>query len=81
VSLWVLLYRHIVEAHRHEGEWLFLHYDQMVSGDAIPRLETFLQAEVDRSFPDSSLRRVVKGLELPKETQTLYETLCRLAGY
>src|SRR5207245_1776489 len=26
---WTLMYRHILENHRHEGDWLFFHYDQL----------------------------------------------------
>ncbi len=81
VNLWACLYRHILEIHRHEGEWLFLHYNQVLEGKGLQQLESFLETKVDRSFPDSSLSRSVSTKEVNGKALRLYEDLCDLAGY
>src|SRR5205085_9117520 len=57
VHVWTVMYQHVVEKLRHEGDWLFLHYNQMLASDGLDRLETFVEAPVDRSFPEASLHR------------------------
>ncbi|MFQ5812217.1 MAG: hypothetical protein ACE5I2_03355 [Anaerolineae bacterium] len=81
LEVWTLMYRHILEVHRHEGDWLFLHYDQVLCGDGLDRLESFIGAQVDRSFPDPSLRRSLSGQPVPEATARLYQRLCELAEY
>jgi hypothetical protein len=81
VAVWTLMYTHILEKHRHQGVWLFLHYNQVLSSEGLEQLETFLEAPVDRSFPDSRLRRTAATQSVSRETQRVYETLCRLAEY
>lgn len=76
-----LMYRHVLDVHRHDGRWLFLHYDQVLAGLGLDRLEAFTGASVDRSFPDPSLRRSEPTHPLPEASADLYRTLCDLAGY
>lgn len=81
MEVWTLKYQHILKIHRREGEWLFLHYNQVFKKESLDRLEVFTDAYVDRSFPDISLRRFVSSHPGPNEAQKLYQQLCRLAGY
>jgi len=81
VEVWNLMYRHILEVHRHEGEWLFLHYNQVLSGEGIERLETFVDARVDYSFPDATLRRSFSDNPVSEEHRKVYQQLCKLAEY
>jgi len=77
-----LMYRHILDTHRRDGgKWLFLHYDQVLTGDGIDRLEAFTGASADRSFPDPSLRRSEPRHPLPDALADLYRDLCDLADY
>src|SRR5262245_2147263 len=39
VEVWTRMYRHILEVHRHDGEWLFFHYAQLLADASIRRLE------------------------------------------
>ena len=81
LQVWSLMYRHILDIHRHEGAWLFLHYDQVLGGDGLSRLETFVDAPVDRSFPEVSLRRSFFRHPVPGKTLPVYQQLCQLAGW
>ena len=81
IEVWTLMYRHIVEIHRHDGPWLFMHYDQGLTGDGIRRLEAFVDARLNSAFPDPALRRRAPERSVPRAAQQLYEQLCELAAY
>ena len=81
LHVWLLMYRHILEVHQRQGQWLFLHYDQVLEGDGLNRLEAALGATVDRSFPRPEMKRSTDDGAAPREAQEIYQTLCRLAGY
>ena len=81
LNVWTIMYRHILECHRHEGEWLFLHYDQVLSVEGLDRLESFLHAKVDRTFPDSNLRHDTPAEITSRKAMGLYQELCALARF
>jgi hypothetical protein len=81
VEVWTLMYLHILEIHRHQGHWLFLHYNQVLEGEGLERLEAFTGAVVDHSFPDLSLRRSSSRQPVSPDAQAVYQQLCNLAGY
>lgn len=81
VNVWVLMYSHILERHVLEGEWLFIHYNQILTGDGMDRLEKFLGVPVDRSFPDASLQRTLPEGTTPRRARLLYKRLCAHAQY
>jgi hypothetical protein len=81
VKVWTHMYRHVLGIHRLQGKWLFLHYDQVLAGEAVYRIEKLTDARVDRSFPDASLRRTTSQHAIPSETHELYKELCELANY
>lgn len=81
LKVWSLMYQHILQIHRDEGKWLFLHYDQVLTNLGLQRIETFLQAPVDRSFPEISLCRTVSNSSVPNDIQNVYHKLCELSGY
>lgn len=76
-----LMYRHILNVHRHDGQWLFLHYDQVLAGDGLARLAEHLDADVDQEFPDKSLRRSEPRVTPPSAAAEVYAALCELAEY
>jgi hypothetical protein len=78
---WALMYRHVLEVHRHAGEWLFLHYDQLFDGATLSRVEAVLGAPLDRQFPDRKLKRSPPGGPVAAEILAVYEQLCALACY
>jgi hypothetical protein len=81
LRVWELMYSHILQKHANDGEWLFLHYDQILRGDGLDRLQKFLGVTVDGSFPDAALRRSPSDGAVPKDLLQRYQQLCELAGY
>ena len=81
LEVWTLMYRHILEIHYRDGEWLFLHFDQLIADEGLDRLEALTGAPVDRNFPDPSLRRTFSSFPVPDEIQNIYKQLCDLAIY
>ncbi len=87
LRVWTAMYRTILERHRQQGAWLFLHYDQALSGEGLDALEAFLGCAVDRGFPDRALSRPPRADALPSDAaaaraaHAVYRELCELAGY
>lgn len=83
IKIWSEMYLHVLRNHRQRGEWLFLHYDQVVHGDGLSRLERFVGARVDAGFPEASLGRSspIQGLRVPRRAWQIYRELCDAAGY
>jgi len=81
VQVWTLMYRHILERHCRDGEWLFVHYEQMLSGDGIERLAAFLDADLDRGLIDPALHRSRPIGAVPQPAQQIYAQLCARAGW
>jgi len=57
VKIWTHMYLPILLTHRHHGDWLFLHYNQVLTSEGMDKLEEFTGAKVDRSFPTAKLSR------------------------
>lgn len=81
VEVWMLMYRHVLDLHMHEGDWLFLHFDQLLSEEGLRRLAAFTAAPIDPAFPDAALRRSAYTRPIPEATRPIYERLCAQAGY
>lgn len=81
LRLWTARYRVILERLSTRGDWLFLHYDQVFEDEGLSRLETFLDAPVDREFPDRKLRRHEARVVPDAESLEVYDELCTRAGY
>ena len=81
LRVWLLMYQNILRIHCREGDWLFLHYDQVLGGDGLKVLAGRLGASVDFSFPDPSLNRAPEAGRLPTGIRRAYAHLCELAGY
>jgi len=81
LMVWMLMYQHIIEIHRHKGDWLFIHYDQILNGQAKNRIEIFLSARFDETFPDTRLKRTTSHIKPLCEEDKIYKNLCALANY
>ncbi len=81
LAAWTSMYRRILDQHRHEGDWLFLHYEQLLGPEGQRRLEDFVGAPISRAFPEESLRRTQSEEPLPEDAARAYEQLCELAGH
>jgi hypothetical protein len=81
LDVWYMMYRYVLEIHSRHGEWLFVHYDQVLDGDGLERLATFLEVSPDQTFPDAALRHVRLQKPVPLQAQRVYQHLCRLANW
>ena len=81
LAAWTSMYRRILDRHRHEGDWLFVHYEQLLAPEGQRRLEEFVGAPISRAFPEESLRRTQSEEPLPEDAARAYEELCELAGH
>lgn len=80
VEVWYESYARIVSEHRHEGEWLFLHAEQLLTPAGIARLEDFVGGAVRADFPEARLQRTKSERPVPAAAGALYRELCTLAG-
>lgn len=81
VEIWTLMYRHVLDIHRREGQWLFLHFDQILDGSAVPVLEGNLGIQIKKSFADARLKRSKNVGTLPESATEVYRELCELAAF
>jgi hypothetical protein len=54
---WWRSYRRLMHEFARDGEWLFVNYDEVVSGAALPAIARFAETEVDASQLDPSVSR------------------------
>jgi hypothetical protein len=82
IQLWRLMYTHLMRHYATRShEWMFVHYDQLLSGTAFDSIESFCGAAVDRSFPDPALKRSRADAGVPLMARRLYRRLCQLARF
>ena len=81
LRVWSLMYRHVLDRHRHLGEWRFVHSDQFLDGSALPRLERLLDVRIDAGFADARLKRSSSHRRVPASAAALYDELCELASF
>ena len=81
LDVWTLMYRHILEEHRHAGDWLFFHYDQLFDATSLSRLEAVLGVAADSRFPDPQLKRSHAEGDVGPTALAAYRRLCELASY
>lgn len=82
LDVWACMYAHILYKHRHRGEWLFLHYNQVLTQDGLDKIEALTGAAVNRAFPDAQLARTkAHARPVPRPIDRMYRQLCALAGY
>jgi hypothetical protein len=80
LRIWEGAYRVVLRRHRERGDWVFVHYDQILDGSALPRLERDLGVRLDAGFADPTLRRSPARGACPPEIGDLYAELCDAAG-
>ena len=81
LAIWTAMYRWVIERQATDGEWLFVHYDQLLDGSGTVPLEQLLGVRVDHQFADPALDRTRASADAPGETAAVYRELCRLAAY
>ena len=81
LEVWRLMYQHIVRIHANDGDWLFVHYEQLLNRQGIRKIGQLTGATVDSNFANPDLNRSKQHREIPPDLHELYAELCDLAEY
>ena len=81
LELWIAIYTRLLKRESAEGDWLFVHYDQLLDADGLARLGAAAGAPLDSSVADRSLRHARADEPAPADTAALYGELCAAAGH
>jgi len=81
IRVWNSMYLSILSMVDNQRDWLFLHYDQLLTEAGMERLSTFTGTEVDRTFPERSLNRTPKAVSFFHFPGQVYRRLCLAAGF
>lgn len=81
LAQWAAVHTRILDFLSHEGEWLFVHYEQVLDGSAIPRLEAALGVTLDAGFADPALRHARADGDVGRHERELYARLCGRAEF
>ncbi len=82
LRIWQATYGYALDVHLPAGgDWLFVHYDQLMDGSGCDAIEKLLGAKVERGFADRKLRRTVASEPVPATASQIYRRLCELAGF
>jgi hypothetical protein len=82
LKVWEAMYRYILDVHYPQGgDWLFLHYHQLLDHSKDAELERRLGVVIDRDFAVAELNRSRPSAAVPRRMARLYERLCALALY
>lgn len=80
-EVWRLMYLHILRHHSQNGDWIFVHFDQLLNGTAFGAIKSLLNVSPDATFPEAKYSRVSNPISVPVELSDLYFELCERAGY
>ena len=78
-EVWYLMYSHIVERFSKNGDWLFVKYEDVVTGGSISRIEEFTSLKIDDDFPEQQFSRTKTSLIVPDKVSSLYDKLLFLS--
>lgn len=82
LDVWFNIYAHILYNHAPRYQPLvFVHYNQIFNGAAIPALARLLDAPLQTGFVDENLKRTLPGGYIPEPVSSLYRRLCHEASY
>jgi hypothetical protein len=82
LNIWYSSYTYALDVHLPAGgDWIFVHYDQLMDGSGYDAIEKLLGVKVDRSFADRGLRRTVASAAVPPPVDKLYRRLCDRAAF
>ena len=80
IQIWNSMYTHVLNQSCNKN-WLFFHYDQIVTKTALYQLEKFLNVEVDKTFPDQKLQHQFTKYPLSATSRKLYNELQQRSAF
>lgn len=80
LDMWRAMYANVLDRLSQRGDWLFIHYGQLLTDEGLDRLAAFTGAPVDRSFPEGRLRRSRSDESVPDRAAALYDRLGEAAS-
>jgi hypothetical protein len=81
LDIWKAAYRRVLDRLVLHGDWLFLHYEQLLDGAGVHRLAQALGVRLDPHFADADLQRSLASGPVPRDCAPTYAELCELAGH
>jgi len=82
MKVWECMYKHILKMSENDcQDWLFLHYDQILTGNGGDLIARHTGANIDLSFPEKRLKRSNSTDSPPPSALGIYQKLCTKAGF
>jgi hypothetical protein len=81
LDIWKAVYRRVLDRLVRHGDWLFLHYEQLLDGAGVDRLARALGVRLDPDFADPGLQRSLASGPTTPDCAPTYAELCALAGH
>lgn len=84
LDVWYKMYDNIIDIYNNfenKSQWLFLHYNQVLEGGGIEKIEKLLKLNLDKSVPEKRINRTKINADIPQKHKLLYSALCKLADY
>jgi hypothetical protein len=75
LAVWQSSYSHVLARHAGDGDWLFVHYEQLLDGSGVRRLGERVGAALDPAFADRSLSRSSSEGAVPDALAPTYDRL------
>lgn len=81
-KIYVNMYRHILNySNKCKDDFMFIHYDQIVSGSALDELSSRLGVNLTSEFVEASLDRTPGSGTIPQSVRETYQMLCEKAEF
>jgi hypothetical protein len=80
-EIWKAIYARVLERHRRQGQWLFVHYEQLLDGSGLKRVAAALGTALDSRLVNPALYRCRPNEAAPADTRPIYDELCAEARY
>lgn len=80
LNIYHAMYKRVFQE-KDDGDWVFVHYKQLLNGDGARRLGNALEVKVNSGFAKKSLYRNQSHDKVTGELKNIYDQLKELAGY
>lgn len=81
-EVWSNMYMHVLKNWEADNSnFIFVHYNQVFEGGALPKIGELLDAELKHDFVSKELKRSEGGCCIPDEVRNVYAKLCELSDY